>query len=376
MIANTQLEFPVLSFFSGGGFLDMGFELAGFKLVWSNEYDLAFAKLNESGIRTWRSAVGKSNGSVIMNTKSLLDLSSNEILNEAFGSQINKNFGMIGGPPCQDFSLNGKLNGFHGDRGKLTIVYIQKVLELQPTFFVMENVPGLISRKETRDYLESILEPLRKDYFIVYRKLNSLHYGVPQSRERIFYIGIKMNKVSSELRNKSNSDKWFDFPTGTVSNDLIKKIKQTKSSPFGNVPCLPTGIPEELTVNSCLVSDTDIDIVHNANEYPKMKVSDDFLSSINEGDTKRRSFKRLHRYKYSPTACYGNNEIHLHPYKNRRLSVRETLRIQGVPDSYILPKNISLTKKYKMIGNGVPVPLALAVATALKDFLVNNEIIS
>ena len=104
-------------------------------------------------------------------------------------------------------------------------------------------------------------------------------------------------------------------------------------------------------------------------------MSEKKLSKISEGETNRPSFKRLHRYKFSPTACYGNNEVHLHPYENRRLSVRETLRIQGVPDSYILPKDLSLTKKFKMIGNGVPVPLAKAVANAVKVFLKEKMVL-
>ena len=99
------------------------------------------------------------------------------------------------------------------------------------------------------------------------------------------------------------------------------------------------------------------------------------LKKIGEGETNRPSFKRLHRFKYSPTACYGNNEVHLHPYKHRRLSVRETLRIQGVEDTYVLPPELPLTKKFKMIGNGVPVPLAEAVANAVKDFIKVNKII-
>ncbi|MHB1687811.1 MAG: DNA cytosine methyltransferase [Ignavibacteriaceae bacterium] len=61
--------------------------------------------------------------------------------------------------------------------------------------------------------------------------------------------------------------------------------------------------------------------------------------------------------------------MHLHPYSQRRISVREALRIQGVPDEYILPEGLSMTKKFKMIGNGVPVPLSHAVAEALKNFI-------
>lgn len=109
----------------------------------------------------------------------------------------------------------------------------------------------------------------------------------------------------------------------------------------------------------------------NANEFFNLYKADNELKLINEGETNRPSFKRLHRFKYSPTACYGNNEVHLHPFKHRRLSVRETLRIQGVPDTYILPAGLPLSKKFKMIGNGVPVPLA----KALKSFITDKKII-
>jgi DNA (cytosine-5)-methyltransferase 1 len=104
-------------------------------------------------------------------------------------------------------------------------------------------------------------------------------------------------------------------------------------------------------------------------------VEERVLNTIGEGETKRPSFKRLHRFKYSPTACYGNNEVHLHPYRNRRLSVRETLRIQGVEDSYVLPAELPLTKKFKMIGNGVPVPVAEAVAISLLNFIDKYNVV-
>jgi DNA (cytosine-5)-methyltransferase 1 len=113
----------------------------------------------------------------------------------------------------------------------------------------------------------------------------------------------------------------------------------------------------------------------NAKEYFKLYVKEEDLEKIREGETNRPSFKRLHRFRYSPTACYGNNEVHLHPYKHRRLSVREALRIQGVDDSYVLPPELPLTKKFKMIGNGVPVPLAEAVANAVKNFITVNKVI-
>ena len=154
------------------------------------------------------------------------------------------------------------------------------------------------------------------------------------------------------------------------------KYKWATSVAFGKSLTKPKDLPFELCVESCLVPLREMNSTANANEFFNLYVTDKTLDAIEEGETNRPSFKRLHRFKYSPTACYGNNEVHLHPYKHRRLSVREALRIQGVPDTYVLPAELPLSKKFKMIGNGVPVPLAKAVADALKDFIKNKKVIS
>lgn len=370
-----QNKIPILSFYSGGGFLDMGFEQAGFETVWSNEVDPVFATLYSAGITSWRKSIGNGVKAEIFNTKSIIDISSEEILSEAFPDGKPEHFGMIGGPPCQDFSMNGSLKGFAGDRGKLTVIYFDKILELKPTFFVMENVTGLTKRKETKEFLQSILNRVEKEYYVDHEKLNSLNYGVPQHRERMFFIGIRKDCINKKNIDKAQFGKWFPFPVNEKFQNSAIKYNWSKQTPFGNKPNKPDDIPLELCVESCLVPNSKIDIIPNANEIFTLHKPITELNKIAEGETNRPSFKRLHRYKYSPTTCYGNNEVHLHPYLNRRLSAREALRIQGVPDEYVLPSEISLSKKFKMIGNGVPVPLAKAVAESLKDFLLTNEII-
>ncbi len=78
----------------------------------------------------------------------------------------------------------------------------------------------------------------------------------------------------------------------------------------------------------------------------------------------------MHRFRYSPTVAYGNNEVHLHPTEPRRLSVREGLRLQTVPDSYILPKDMTLTAKFKMISNGEPTLKADLLAKEIRRTLL------
>lgn len=365
---------PILSFYSGGGFMDMGFEKAGFEIVWTNEFDDMFVKLHEAGITSWRNARGNRNKAEIFNRKSITEVTAEKIIEEAFPKGKPEDFGIIGGPPCQDFSSNGSMKGFKGERGKLTEVFFDRILKLNPTFFVMENVPGITRSKSIKDYLRKLLERVEKNYYVNHKTLNSLDFGVPQYRERVFFVGVSKDKLSQEVVNKSFIE-WFSFPVNKKYIGSATKYKWATEVAFGKKLTKPKDLPMELCVESCLVPFREIGDTPNAKEYFNLYVSEKKLTKISEGETNRPSFKRLHRFKYSPTACYGNNEVHLHPYKNRRLSVRETLRIQGVEDSYVLPPELPLSKKFKMIGNGVPVPLAEAIARAVKDFIIENNVI-
>src|SRR5215510_13586882 len=120
---HPEHKIPILSFYSGGGFMDMGFEKAGFEIVWTNEVDEIFIKLHEAGITSWRKARGNGIKAEIFNKKSIAEVTAQKIIEEAFHTEIPDDFGIIGGPPCQDFSMNGSLQGFSGERGKLTIIF-------------------------------------------------------------------------------------------------------------------------------------------------------------------------------------------------------------------------------------------------------------
>lgn len=93
------------------------------------------------------------------------------------------------------------------------------------------------------------------------------------------------------------------------------------------------------------------------------------MQTIDEGDVSKKSYKRLHRWRYSPTAAYGNNEVHLHPYKARRISASEALAIQSLPAEFELPQKMSLSDMFKTIGNGVPFLLSNGLAKAIKEYL-------
>lgn len=359
---NQTAKIPILSFFSGGGFLDMGFEIAGFKTVFSNEIDEDFAQFYKEGMSNWSG--GKKEISAICDI--------DEVSNKEIEGRVKEWFGIIGGPPCQDFSIQGSKNGFDGLRGTLTYHYYERIMDLQPDFFLMENVPGLVLLKKTKKAFNAILDLFREDYLISSKRLNALHYGVPQNRERLFVFGVKKNHVKDTSLYALN-DLWFNWPVPTYPK---AETSYNWGEPKGRaLEMTAKKLPEpppELCVGDILISNTDKNTIPNANEFFKLKKLSK-IRKIEEGDTYRPSFKRLHRKKYSPTACYGNNEVHLHPIDDRRLSVREVLRIQGVPDSYIINTQGKLSKKFKMIGNGVPVPLAYQIAISIKNFLSELE---
>jgi DNA (cytosine-5)-methyltransferase 1 len=343
----------------------MGFEQAEFNIVWSNEFDKDFVALSKYAREQWKKSLDKTD-KCFVNSSSISDLEDRGILYEAFGDYSIPFFGIIGGPPCQDFSLNGKMKGFNGDRGRLTIEFVNKINNLQPGFFLIENVPGLVRNKSNKEYYLKLIEQLELSYHIEMKILNAINFGVPQSRERLFTVGFRRDLLKSSNVN-------FNWPKSkSIIQDHLKELNWPRLNNFGESVDKPKGIPRNLCVESCLVDESDFENIPNSSEFFQLKTSFEKLSSIKEGETNRPSFKRLHRYRYSPTTCYGNNEVHLHPYKNRRISVREALRIQGVPDTYILKSTDSLTKKFKMVGNGVPVPLAKIMGEHIFYFVNNN----
>ena len=362
---------PIISLFSGGGFMDMGFMNAGFDIVFANEYDKVFAGLHDEGISSWAKR-HKKKTCLITSTESLTDLTPDYILNTAFPKGTPDLWGIIGGPPCQDFTMRGNGEGFKGTRGKLTHVFLERIMKMKPSFFVMENVVGLLMRKKPKQILDTLLLKLISEHYYLDRAtLNALDYGVPQYRKRVFIIGLRKDIFRIEGAGESTIEdiRSFDFPWPNPEYpDALNSYAWPDSSPFGAEELIkPQGIPEALCVNKCVEGAQELP---NGNEFFQFNGNAEARMDIDEGDTKRRSFKRLHRYRYSPTTCFGNNEVFLHHYENRRLSVREALRIQSVDDKYVWgPERLSA--KFKIIGNGVPVLLAQAVAKELYTLLDN-----
>lgn len=377
----------VLSFFTGAGLLDLGFRSANFDVVWHNE-------INPEFIKAFKFGHSKLNN---MNVKdlnlfegSIEHVSKHIIANKLDSGIINSSeFGIIGGPPCPDFSNAGRNKGESGENGKLTGIFVDLINDFLPKFFTIENVKGLIQKSNHRSYLADQLYKLSKEYCFDVKVLNSLDFGIPQDRERLFVVGfrkshifdmlgyanlIEIEKLNlqfiNELKKKKMADlntfNWFEWPSNPDFFQAREKFSWPQKDKFGEAPIMPTLIPSELFVEKSVFNDS-LENLPNQNDVFKA-YSDKFMI-IDEGDISGKSFKRLHRWRFSPTAAYGNNEVHLHPYKPRRLSVREVMRIQSVPDEFELPENMSLSSKFKTISNGVPVKLANEIALSISKFL-------
>lgn len=355
---------PLLSFFTGGGLLDLGFEQAGFGIAWTNEFNPVFADMYEHAMTAWRRSVDPTASNArATNRKDVTHLRATRILREAFGKNRPELFGIIGGPPCPDFSIGGRNGGRSGKHGRLTRVFVDRVCQIRPHFFVMENVPGLFRTKKHRQFLDSVIAELKEGEYAVDRAiLNGLELGIPQDRERLFVIGFRKD-VADGADLDARTFGWFPWPKATYKNP--KALPWPRIAESGSDPVRPEGIPEELTVYPLLVSDPE--------DFPNGKdcfaAHSSKFQTRGEGDVYNKSFKRLHRHRYSPTLWFGNNEVHLHPWKPRRLSVREALRIQTVPDEYVLPDDAPLSAKFKLICNGVPCRMAEQLARAILGYL-------
>lgn len=365
---------PILSFFTGGGFLDMGFESEGFPIVWCNDNNTEFKQLYDYGYTTWRQSSRIHSTLRHFETRSIACLKREDIIDNAFNSKVPRCFGIIGSPPCPDFSRGGKHAGHRGENGRLTKYYVRLISSLLPSFFVLENVSGLMRYRKHRQFLSRIENRLnRLGYTTDCHILNALELGVPQYRERLFLIGFKQDIIKDTIYAKKieSSESWFPWPKVRKYENAMTRYKWGDLDLFGVKPRKPYGTPIELCVEPYMIENSSISRIPNARHFFSPH-SSKFLE-ICEGDTRPKSFKRLHRYRYSPTACYGNNEVHLHPWEPRRLSLREAMRIQGIPDSYILPESTKLTPAFKMIANGVPYPMSRMVAQAVRKVLRKTE---
>lgn len=358
------MKIKLFSFFSGLGLLDLGFEEAGFEIVEVFEKKKEFLEMYQYSREKLGSPIPKY-GYNLLDVEELLSDKNFElkVANEKRDGIV----GFIGGPPCPDFSVAGKNRGAEGDNGRLSTIYFELIKKYKPDFFLFENVKGIWKTKKNRIYIENKMNEMRfAEYEITFDIMNSLDFGVPQDRERFFIFGLHQSVVEEQ-----NDFDIFNSLRSSYDKKTAYSWPVTDSFKERQMLFVPEKIDEELTVEYWFEKN-DVYNHPNALDYFRPKSLLKF-ETIAEGDISKKSFKRIHRWRYSPTAAYGNNEVHLHPYLARRLSVAEALAIQSAPKEFELPITFSLTDKFKAIGNAVPFLMAQGIANRIKKFLVEEE---
>jgi len=329
----------IVSFFAGAGGLDLGFQKAGFNVIWANEYDKEIWETYE-----------KNHPNTVLDKRSIVNIPADE---------VPECDGIIGGPPCQSWSEAGAARGIKDKRGQLFYDFIRILEAKQPKFFLAENVSGMLISKHT-EALEGIKELFRNagiGYELSFQMLNASDYNVPQDRKRVFFIGIR-----KDLNFK------YQFPTETFPKITIESaISDLKE---GVLPALEFN---NTNGNNCVVPN---------HEYMIGSFSTIFMS--------RNRVRSWDEQSYTIQA--GGRHAPIHPQAPkmkfieqnvrefvkgkedlyRRLSVRECARIQTFPDSFIFHYT-HIAAGYKMIGNAVPVNLAKHMALSIKTQIENLE---
>ena len=358
----------IFSFFSGCGLLDLGFE---------DFFDIKFiSDVSQSYLKGYVYARKKFqkpeygmfsgiNGDITNLLKQ--ELSTMQYLLEDCKENY-KTVGFVGGSPCPDFSVAGKNKGFHGDNGKLTDSFLQLIVQCKPHFFVLENVKGLVSNPKHNLFYEAVKRQFEiAGYTLSENIISALDYGVPQDRKRIILIGF----LNDYLQDHSLSIDSLNWRTNALYNSsAFERRCWSITQPFveNSVRECPPNIVKELTAQYWW-NKNQVDTHENGKDSFKPRKIQHVLETVDEGDTNRKYYKRLHRWRYSPTVCYGNNEVHLHPYKTRRLSVAESMALQSLPANFTLPPEMSFTDKFKTISNGVPYLAAKAIAGMIDNFI-------
>lgn len=151
--------------------------------------------------------------------------------------------------------------------------------------------------------METILKKVKKEYFVDHKILNSINFGIPPDRNRLFIIGIRKNEHFKN--NFLDSEFNFPWPSNNKYTNALKKFEWSDTTSFQKGTKVPKEIPVELCVNDLMLKKRDEKSIPNGDEY--FSPHSIKFWKIEEGNTHNRSFKRLHRYRYSPTSCYGNN---------------------------------------------------------------------
>lgn len=328
--------YKVVSLFSGCGGLDLGmvggfsylgkyYERHPFDIVWAND-------INEKATRTLKLNFPDLNV-VCGDITKIVNINDEEQLSFFSKPEIPQADVVIGGFPCQDFSVAGKRQGLAVERGKLYQSMAKVIEMIRPKVFLAENVKGLISWQNGLA-IKTIVEDFAElGYKVDYKLFNTADYGVPQIRERVIIIGIR-DDIAVDFE-------WMPPTHSSTNNELLPWV----------------------TIKEA-IGDLEDDEKHRS--LPNYGYSKAKLFPGKQGNTKTNADKP------SPTMRaehHGNIEFHY--CLPRRLSAREAARIQSFPDDFTFVQSIS--DAYRQVGNAVAPVFSWHLAKMVKDILYKTE---
>lgn len=282
---------------------------------------------------------------------------------------------IIGGPPCQGFSMCGTRN-INDKRNDLFYEYARIVDLTKPYVFIMENVKGILSMKNKEG--NSVIEAIKHEFDLVgynieFKVLNSKDYQVPQSRERVIFIGTRKDIPNNfEYPNCSNQKNIYnvkDALLGIPNKDSVNGEYKYEYKEDNDYIKLIRG--NGLIYNHEVPTHKD-DVVHRMSLVPQGGNWKDIPEEFRVGGNHSNAYRRLDLSKPSVTIKHAYKSMIIHPIYNRCLSIREVARLQSFNDNYIFKGN--KTSQYQQLANAVPPNLSIRLAEAVEAYLINNKI--
>lgn len=362
----------VVSLFAGCGGLDLGFKNAGYNVVWANE-------IMPEAAESYRRNLGHS--PVVEDVWNIID-------------DVPKADVVIGGPPCQAFSLVGKRLE-NDPRAKLVFAYQTVIRRLKPKAFVMENVPGLMASKiDGRRVVDHLAEEYKRmGYDITINHLIASDYYVPQQRRRVVMVGVRKGLKEFQMLDPKKfgkiigledqrlpvtaKDALDDLPKVNCKGDYGEvRYGRAPRSAYANL--MRTYSPEVVTFHAMpTMSKLDQEFVKhippggNYMDIPD-SISTKRIMKFKETGGRTTTYGRLspEAPAYTITTYFNRPNVgaNYHYREERLISVREALRLQSFPDDFV-PYYTNQRNLHMQVGNAVPPLLARAIAESLKDSL-------
>lgn len=324
--------FNCVSLFSGGGGLDLGVNLAGFKSLFVSD-------IIKSNVETIKHNLPH----VFAYTADVQNLTAHEILQMSHVNDVDL---MVAGPPCQSFSILGQRKALNDPRGMLTIKYFQLIAGVKPKAFIFENVPGILTVNQGQDF-NNLFEFAKNTtgYSLFKTRLNSMQFGIPQSRERVFIVGFRSDLCVDNFE-------FPDVPTGQYAEQLNDAMPSKYA--LENVKGLAN---HDIRIHGDRVRA----------RYEK----------ILPGERDRTDHTdRINPEQPSGTVLVGSSagggRPHIHPSEPRVITVREAARLQSFPDWYEFLG--TSTEQYRQVGNAVPPLMAYEIAMKIRKVLEKKNV--